>query len=139
MFSGIVGVMASWLVLNDPYYVDIPNKFLDPSLHYPFGTDHLGRCIFSRVLIGIRYSLFAALLVLGVVLFIGVVVGAFVALKGGWLDSLFIRLCDLFLAFPTLVLAFALLGILGPSFTNVLFALILSKWLYYARIVRGLV
>lgn len=135
----LIGIFAPLIIPNDPYYVDVSKKLLSPSFEYPLGTDHLGRCIFSRILLGIRYSMGAAIIVLLCVVTIGLLVGTFVALKGAWIDYLFIRICDILLAFPTIVLAFALVGILGPSLFNLIIALILSQWIYYARIVRNLV
>ncbi|UZN01199.1 hypothetical protein OL548_22705 [Lysinibacillus sp. MHQ-1] len=100
---------------HDPLAVDISKKFLAPSWDYPLGTDHLGRCVFSRLLLGIRYSLGAALVIQIVAIVVAILLGAWVSLKRGIIDALFIRICDILLAFPTLVLAFGLLGVLGPS------------------------
>jgi nickel transport system permease protein len=135
----LTGILAPWLVPHDPNHVDLIRKFQAPSLEYPLGTDHLGRCISSRILIAIRYSVGGSLLVTALTLSAGVVAGTVTALRGGWFDNLFMRLCDMFLAFPTLVLAFALLGMFGPGFVNLIAALVLSQWIYYARIVRGMV
>ena len=135
---GLLGLFATWIMPNDPYFVEITNKFLPPSWDYPLGTDHLGRCIFSRLLLGIRYSVGAAVFIQIVASALALFIGAIAAIKGGIVDFLFIRLCDILLAFPTLVLAFGLIGILGPNLKNVLFALIFTQGIYYARILRGL-
>ncbi|MGE7951035.1 ABC transporter permease subunit [Lysinibacillus xylanilyticus] len=135
---GLLGLFAPILMPHDPLAVDISKKFLAPSWDYPFGTDHLGRCVLSRMLLGIRYSLGSALVIQLVAIVLAVLLGAFVALKRGLIDVLFIRICDILLAFPTLVLAFGLLGVLGPSLKNVLIALIFTQLIYYSRIIRSL-
>lgn len=135
---GLLGLFAPILMPHDPLSVDITKKFLAPSWDYPFGTDHLGRCVFSRTLLGIRYSFGSALVIQMVAVVLAVLLGAFVALKRGVIDVLFIRICDILLAFPTLVLAFGLLGVLGPSLKNVLIALIFTQLIYYSRLIRSL-
>lgn len=141
LLAGIVlaGIAAPWLAPHDPNHVELLHKFASPSLEYPFGTDHLGRCVLSRLLMGIRTSLGISIAVMVFTLLIGMVVGTFSALKGGLVDATFMRLCDLLLAFPTLVLAFALLGIFGTGVKSLIMALVLSQWVYYARMVRGMV
>lgn len=134
----LLGLFAPILMPHDPLAVDITKKFLAPSIDYPFGTDHLGRCVFSRMLLGIRYSLGSALVIQLVAIVFAILLGALVALKRGLIDVLFIRICDILLAFPTLVLAFGLLGVLGPSLKNILIALIFTQFIYYSRMVRGL-
>ncbi|MFY0517959.1 ABC transporter permease subunit [Lysinibacillus sp. UGB7] len=135
---GMLGLFAPWLMPNDPYVVEVSKKFLAPSWTYPLGTDHLGRCTFSRLLLGIRYSVGSAVFIQIVASILAILVGAIVTFKGGVIDFFFIRICDILLAFPTLVLAFGLLGILVPSLKNVLVALIFTQGIYYARILRGL-
>ncbi|WP_369436017.1 ABC transporter permease subunit [Lysinibacillus fusiformis] len=135
---GMLGVFAPWVMPNDPYVVEVSKKFLAPSWAYPLGTDHLGRCTFSRILLGIRYSVGSAVFIQIVATILAIFVGAIVVFTGGLIDFFFIRICDILLAFPTLVLAFGLLGILGPSLKNVLVALIFTQGIYYARILRGL-
>lgn len=142
VFLGLValaGLLAPWIVPHDPNQVDMLRKFATPSFEYPLGTDHLGRCVWSRVLTAIRYSLGGAILVLALTLTIGFTAGMTSALKGGRFDAYFMRLCDIMLAFPTLVLAFVLLGMFGPGFLNLIAAMVLSQWIYYARIIRSMV
>jgi len=112
---GLLGLFAPLIMPHDPLAVDISKKFFAPSWDYPLGTDHLGRCVFSRLLLGIRYSLGSVLIIQIVATLLAILVSAFVSLKRGIIDFLFIRICDILLAFPTLVLAFGLLGLLGPS------------------------
>jgi len=137
-FIAVLGLFAPFIMPNDPYLVDVSKKFLEPSWEYPLGTDHLGRCILSRILLGIRYSLGSALFIQLVATFFAIWIGAIVAFMRGIIDFLFIRICDILLAFPTLVLAFGLLGILGPNLRNLLLALIFTQTIYYSRIIRGL-
>ncbi|MDQ0915113.1 ABC transporter permease [Paenibacillus sp. V4I5] len=135
----LVGIAAPWLAPHDPNHVELLHKFASPCHEYPFGTDHLGRCVLSRLLMGIRTSLGISIAVMVFTLLIGMVVGTFSALKGGLVDATFMRLCDLLLAFPTLVLAFALIGIFGTGVKSLIMALVLSQWVYYSRMVRGMV
>lgn len=135
----IAGAAAPWIVPNDPNQIDLTNKLASYSAQYPLGTDHLGRCTFSRLLMGIRTSLSISLTVMASTILIGTFFGTITALKGGRFDVIFMRICDILLAFPTLVLAFAILGILGPGTANLILALVLSQWVYYSRMVRSMV
>jgi len=138
LIIGLLGLFAPILMSHDPLAVDISKKFLGPTWDYPLGTDHLGRCVFSRLLLGIRYSLGSALVIQIVAILLAILLGAFVALKRGMTDYVFIRICDILLAFPTLVLAFGLLGLLGPSLKNVFIALVFTQFIYYSRLIRSL-
>lgn len=120
--------------LGDP---NLANKFLSPSLEHPFGTDSLGRDQVARVLFGARTSLAMGLLVVGVAVLIGAPLGALAGYFGGWLDETIMRLTDIFLAFPPLLLAIAIAAALGPSFTNAMLAIALTWWPWYTRLVRA--
>lgn len=135
----VAGAAAPWIVPHDPNQVDLLNKFASASGAYPLGTDHLGRCNLSRLLMGIRTSLGISLAIMALTMAIGILVGTLSALAGGWTDTVLMRLCDILLAFPTLVLAFALLGLFGAGTMNLILALVLSQWMYYARMVRSMV
>jgi len=108
-----------------------------PSLHYPFGTDDIGRDVFSRVLYGIRESWLGAVGVIAVGAAFGALVGALAGSLGGFVDTLLMRLTDLFLALPAPVLAIAVIASIGPSLSHTLLALSIVWWPWYARIVRG--
>jgi peptide/nickel transport system permease protein len=108
-----------------------------PTAAAPFGTDEVGRDIFSRVLYGIRESWFSALTVILSGAAIGALVGGLAGAAGGLLDGLFMRITDLFLALPAPILAIAVVSALGPSLVHALLALSIVWWPWYARIVRG--
>jgi peptide/nickel transport system permease protein len=116
---------------------NVPNTLLPPSLEHPFGTDKLGRDMLSRVIVGARPALIVPI---GVVLFavlIGAPLGAIAGFKGGWIDEAIMRITDLFLAFPSLLLAMAIAAALGRGIQNAAIALIVTWWPWYTRLVRG--
>lgn len=123
----------------DPYGKgDIINaKLVGPSFDHLMGTDEQGRDVFSRVLAGARDSLQVAAIVLFFSVIVGVIVGAVAGFFGGWVDEVLMRITDMFLAFPALVLAIAIAATLGPSMRNTMIALATVFWPWYARLVRG--
>jgi len=112
-------------------------RLLPPSISHPFGTDELGRDIFQRVLYGTQLSLINALITIFFALLIGVPLGAIAGYFGGIIDSLIMRFTDIALGFPPLLLAIAIAAFLGPSLQNAMFAIVISWWPWYTRIVRG--
>ncbi|OAH57959.1 nickel ABC transporter permease subunit NikC [Domibacillus aminovorans] len=134
----MIAIFAPILAPHDPNLIDLSNKLKEPSLTFPLGTDHLGRCVLSRIIYGTQVSIGAAFLVMGISIFIGIIIGTFAGYKGGWIDQVFMRLCDVLLSFPSLVLSLALIGILGPTFKNLIIALVIVQWVPYARMIRGL-
>lgn len=112
-------------------------KLLSPSFDHPFGTDELGRDIFKRVALGTRISLRTAVLAVGVAIIIGVPIGAVAGYFGGFIDELLMRFTDIFLGFPSLLLAIVIAAFLGPNLNNATLAIALSWWPWYTRIVRG--
>ncbi|MGG0719907.1 nickel ABC transporter permease subunit NikC [Robertmurraya massiliosenegalensis] len=135
----LIAIFAPYLAPHDPNLTRIDLRLQGPSKEYLLGTDHQGRCILSRLIYGTRISLGSSILVVTVTMFIGVVIGLFAGYKGGRIDSLFMRICDILLAFPGLVLILAFVGIIGPGLFNLLLAMILIQWVSYARIIRGMV
>jgi peptide/nickel transport system permease protein len=118
----------------------VPNiaaKFLPPSWENPLGTDYLGRDVFSRILFGGRSSLSIGFLVVIIAAGIGVPLGAVAGYVGGRLDNVLMRITDVFLAFPPLLLAIALAAALGASFVNTMIAISFTWWPWYARLVRA--
>jgi peptide/nickel transport system permease protein len=121
----------------DPSAQDLPLRLAGPSVAHPFGLDEFGRDILARVLAGARISFFVGLTVVTISAAVGTLFGAMAGYFGGALDDVISRVIDTLLAFPGLLLAIALVAVLGPSLTNVLFALTIIGWVGYARLVRG--
>lgn len=113
------------------------DKLLPPSSKYLFGTDELGRDLLSRVIYGTRISLQTALIAVGLALLIGVPLGAIAGGVGGIVDEVIMRITDVFLSFPPLLLAIAIASFLGPSLRNAMLAIAISWWPWYTRIIRG--
>ncbi len=132
-------ILAPWISPHDPIQVNLTLKLQPPSLEYPLGTDYLGRCNLSRLLYGARISLGFASLIFLSSLGIGLLVGTFAGYKGGWIDLVLMRFCEGVMAFPNLVLILGLVGIFGPGLTQVILAMMLVQWVYYARMFRGIV
>lgn len=133
----LAALFAPQIAPFDPTAMAPPNRLLPPSALHWFGTDDNGRDILSRVIFGARYSLFAAFGILLLASLAGTVIGLAAGLFGGWLDELLMRVTDMFLAFPALVLAMALTAALGPNLFNAVMATSLVWWPWYARLVRG--
>ena len=121
----------------DPVTQDLSNRLESPSLSHPLGTDQLGRDVLTRLLHGARLSLGIAVAVTSVRLVVGTAVGLVAGYAGGWVDEALMRLVDTLLAFPGIVLALVIAGILGPSLVNVMLALAVVGWASYARLVRS--
>ena len=132
-------LMAPLLARRQPSDVDARARLLGSSWEHPMGTDELGRDTFSRVLYGARWSLGTAVVATTIVIVIGLVVGTISGYYGGRLDALLMRVVDVLLAFPSLILYLAIVGTLGPGLRNVMIALVSISWVSYARVVRGLV
>ncbi len=128
---------GSALAPHDPVKPNIQVKLHPPSSTYWFGTDELGRDILSRVMSGAKYSLGIAFIILSIALVVGVLVGALAGYLGGLVDEVLMRITDLFLAFPALILAMAIAATLGRNLQNVVIALTAVYWPWYARLVRG--
>ncbi len=116
---------------------NILEKFQPPSQAHPLGTDYLGRDVLARILFGGRTSLSIGFLVVVVAVAIGIPLGAIAGYYGGWLDDVIMRITDMFLAFPPLLLAIAIAAALGASFTNAMIAIAFTWWPWYARLVRA--
>jgi peptide/nickel transport system permease protein len=137
----VVGaVFAPSIAPYDPMKQDVQNKRLSaPGGEHWWGTDQLGRDIFSRVLYGGRISLPAGLIAVVFATGVGTIIGAVAGYSGGLWDEGLMRITEIFMAFPTIILAMAIAAALGPSIVNAMIALVVVSWPSYARVVRGLV
>lgn len=136
MLWALAALASPWLPLA-PDRVDLTRILAAPSIEAPLGNDDLGRPVLERLLAGARTSLVVSLGVVLVSASVGTLLGGLAGLAGGWLDALISRLIDLFMAFPGILLAIALAGILGPGIGNVIIALTLVGWVGYARLARA--
>ena len=133
----VAGISAPFTSLRDPLAQAIEDRLQAPSAHYWFGTDELGRDVFSRVIYGARISLPIGFVVILFAVMAGSLVGASAGYFGGTYDLLIMRLADITLAFPSIVLALAIAAVLGPSLSNALIAMVLVWWPEYARLMRS--
>lgn len=134
----LIAVFGPSLAPHDPTLINIPNRLSPPSSEWLLGTDALGRDILSRLLHGARWSLGLAFLISLIGLFIGTAVGLAAAVGGKTLDWTVMRVTDSFLAFPELVAAVVIAGILGGGVGSLILALSLTGWMRYARVARGI-
>ncbi len=135
----VAGILAPWLAPHDPNQVDMLHKYAALSGTHPLGADHLGRCILSRLLFGIRTTIFLALATMGATIAVGVLLGLVAGAMRGWIEELLMRACDVMLSFPSQVMILAIVGMMGVGIENVIIANILVKWAWYARMVRSVV
>jgi peptide/nickel transport system permease protein len=135
--AALLAIAAPLLSPDDPTRVDAIRRLAPPSADAPLGTDNLGRDILSRLLWGARLSLGTAALAAALILTIGVGLGMIAGFYGGLLDDLLMRVVDVLLAFPALILALAIAGVLGPSITSVMVGVVAVAWADYARVMRG--
>ena len=133
----LCAILAPWLSPYSPIAQDLPKRLAEPSAAHWFGTDELGRDILARTLYGARVTLTIVALVSIVVAPIGLAVGTVAGYVGGWVDVVLMRITDVFLAFPRLVLALAFAAALGPGIENAVIAISLTAWPAYARIARS--
>lgn len=133
----LAAFFAPWILPWDSSAQDLPNRLQGPTWQHWFGLDELGRDILARVLLGARVSLLVGIIVVGVSSIVGMAVGAVSGYYGGRVDQVIGRLMDVLMAFPGMLLAIALVAVLGPSLVNVVIALAVIGWVGYARLVRG--
>jgi len=132
-----VAILAPWLAPQDPSQQILEERLEPPSLRHPLGQDELGRDILSRLLYGARVSVSVGLAVVVLAGTVGTIIGALSGFVGGRTDAILMRLTDTFLAFPGILLAIALVAVLGPALRHVVLALVAIGWVGYARLVRG--
>ncbi|OCG42355.1 nickel/cobalt ABC transporter permease [Gilliamella sp. Bif1-4] len=133
----ILGILAPYIAPFDPNKVRIIRKYAPMSAQHWLGCDHLGRDIFSRLLYGIRSTLFLSLLTMIITIVIGAIIGLISGYKRGKLDECIMRLCDIMLSFPSQVMILAIVGVLGVGIENVIIANIMVKWAWYSRMIRS--
>lgn len=133
----LIAILAPFIVPNDPNATDAANMNAAPDAEHIFGTDRYGRCVFSRVIMGTRTSIFSAVILVAVTGTLGTLLGIIAGWYGGAIDSIIMRMVDIMLAFPQMVLAVAVAGILGGGMINAMLAMGLSGWTLYARLARA--
>mgnify|MGYP004579888049 FL=1 len=133
----LIGLLAPLIVPNDPNATNAAHMNASPDAEHLFGTDRYGRCVFSRVIMGARTSIFSAVILVGITFVIGTALGMIAGWYGGAIDSVIMRIVDIMLAFPQMVLAVAVAGILGGGMINAMLAMGLSGWTLYARLARA--
>lgn len=144
IISGLIVVLFLFMAIfpgilapHDPSQTDLGNRLASPSWTHPFGTDKFGRDLLSRVIYGARTSLFTSFAVVAIAVVTGTFLGVLAGYLGGLFDQIIMRIVDFFLALPHIILAIALVAVLGPSMFNLVLALSVSAWIKFARIVRG--
>jgi peptide/nickel transport system permease protein len=135
----LIALFAPLLAPLDPLKQNVSDRLQPPNSTYLMGTDELGRDIYSRVLYGSRITIPAGLAVILIDGILGLLIGALAGYLGGIWDEIMMRLTELFMAFPTIILAMAVAAALGPSLMNAVVALIIVRWPDYARLTRGLI
>lgn len=130
-------IFSEYLTPYDPYIQDLDAAKQSPSMAHLLGTDRYGRDMLSRVIIGSRTSIYSTLLLVAIITVIGTGVGLVCGWRGGWTDTVLMRISDMFLAFPGLVFAMAVAGVLGGGLQNAIIALAAISWPKYARIARS--
>jgi peptide/nickel transport system permease protein len=134
----MLALFAPWLAPQDPAHIDLPARLQAPSSHHWFGTDELGRDIFSRVVYGARISMLVGASVVAASLLLGLIFGSIAGYYGGRVDRFFnVIVMNAFLSFPGILLAIAFVAFLGPGLFNLILALAIGGWVGYARLVRA--
>ena len=133
----IVALFGEYIVPNDPYAQDLSNALSPPSKEFIFGTDRYGRCLFSRVVVGAKTTMFSSLGLVIIIATFGTIVGSICGYIGGKVDEVVMRISDIFLAFPGMVFAIAVSGVLGGGIVNAVISLALISWPKFSRLARG--
>lgn len=134
-----VAVFAPYIAPKDPLGVIMTDSLAKPGDEYIFGADKMGRDLFSRIIFGTRYSLAMAFSLVAVVFVVGTLMGMLAGFFGGIADGIIMRLADMMISFPGMVLAIAIAGLLGASMTNAVLAIAVVSWTKYARLSKSLV
>ncbi|MCD8363583.1 MAG: ABC transporter permease [Lachnospiraceae bacterium] len=135
----LIAVLAPFIATHDPYEAVLADAVQAPSAEHWFGTDKMGRDLFSRVIYGARTSLSAALILVAIIVVVGTLLGIIAGYFGGIVDAVIMRISDMMISFPGMVLAIAVAGILGANIRNAIIAISIVSWTKYARLSRSLV
>lgn len=134
-----VAVFAPWIAPKDPLEAVMMDSLKAPCAEYPLGADKLGRDILSRVIFGTRTSLVSTLILVATIFVVGTILGIIAGYFGGWIDQVIMRIADMMISFPGMILAIAIAGMLGPSLQNGVIAITAVSWTKYARLARSMV
>ena len=134
-----VAVFAPWIAPKDPLDAVMTDSLKAPCSDYPLGADKLGRDLLSRVIYGTRTSLVSTLILVVTIFVVGTVLGVVAGYFGGWIDQVIMRIADMMISFPGMILAIAIAGMLGPSLRNGVIAITAVSWTKYARLARSMV
>ena len=134
-----VAVFAPWIAPKDPLDAVMTDSLKAPCSDYPLGADKLGRDLLSRVIYGTRTSLVSTLILVLTIFVVGTVLGVVAGYFGGWIDQVIMRIADMMISFPGMILAIAIAGMLGPSLRNGVIAITAVSWTKYARLARSMV
>ncbi|WNS45175.1 staphylopine uptake ABC transporter permease subunit CntC [Paenibacillus sp. MMS20-IR301] len=137
MLTAVAGIFAPWLAPHSPEQVQMELRYASPTWQYLLGNDHLGRCVLSRLIYGIRPSVLWVFVALAVSALFGALLGLLAGYFKGKTDSVIMRVCDVMLSFPGYVMSLAVVGILGPGIRNILIAFVVMKWAWFARVIRS--
>jgi peptide/nickel transport system permease protein len=133
----VVSLLAPWLAPYDPNAIDLKQVLMPPSGSHPFGTDPLGRDVFSRMIWGAGISLKVGFVATGIAILIGTILGALSGYYGRWVDAIIMRFVDIMLCFPTFFLILAVIALLDPSIWNIMIVIGLTGWMGVTRLVRA--
>lgn len=139
LLMALIAILAPVLAPHDPFQTDYSNHKMPPSADHILGTDELGRDVFSRLIYGTRISLIVGLVVTGIAMTIGVSLGAIGGYFGGVADMIIMRIVDILQAFPFMILAVAMVAVVGPGLMNMMIVLGCVTWIWYTRLVRSMV
>ena len=134
-----VAVFAPWVAPKDPLEAVMLDSLKAPCAEYPLGADKLGRDLLSRVIYGTRTSLVSTLILVATIFVVGTLLGIIAGYFGGWIDQVIMRIADMMISFPGMILAIAIAGMLGPSLRNGVIAITAVSWTKYARLARSMV
>ena len=134
----IIALISDKIVPYDPIKADLTTVLLPPSSTHFFGTDNLGRDLFTRVICGLKTSLFSSLIITAFIFSFGMIIGVTAGYYGGIIDDILMKITVILQSFPSLILAIAVAGMLGPSLKNTIIAICIINWTKYARMSRSL-